>query len=316
MKKNRSLVIIIAALVAALLILLTMSNQTTSSNSSPQISVVVDDSNSGRWVRFRAGLEQAAKDYNVNLNYVTTTKSSDFEQEKTVIDKEIENGTNAVIIQLVDNVDSHQYIADASKKTTIALVETNLEDPDPNKSYSVTLDDNKGIGAALGQMIIDGSTDVAGTTVGIVTGNSSAMKERLQALQTALNLRNVRIAWTVQTTAELLMKQAASPASAIVTLDNDCLEEVAAYYKDIQRVSKIYGVGCSDKTIYYLDSGRIDGMIVPNDYTMGYVSLSKVAMHLNNHLSKIDDTTVNFFKITKDNLYSTENQKLIFPIVG
>lgn len=317
MKKNRSLSIIIFALVASLLILLIMSNQALSTaDTSPQVSVILNDSNSGRWVRFRAGLEQAAKDYNINLNYVTTTKSNDFEQEKAVIDKEIENGTNAMIIQLVNNVDSQQYINEKSKKTMIALVETDLEDPDTNKSYLLARADNQGIGTALGQMVIDGTTDVSGSTVGIVTGNTPSMKERLLALQTALQQRNVRIAWTVQTTDELLMKQNADPATSIVTLDNDSLEEVAAYYKDIQRPSLIYGVGCSDKTIYYLDSGRIDGMIVPNEYTMGYVSLAKVARHLSNRLAKVEDTTVNYFKITKENLYSTENQKLIFPIVG
>ena len=57
-------------------------------------------------------------------------------------------------------------------------------------------------------------------------------------------------------------------------------------------------------------------MIVPNEYTMGYLSLSKVAMYLNDHLYKITDSTVDYFTITKENLYSTENQKMIFPIVG
>ena len=57
-------------------------------------------------------------------------------------------------------------------------------------------------------------------------------------------------------------------------------------------------------------------MIVPNEYTMGYVSLSNVAIFLNNRMSKIVDTTVNYFTVTKENLYSTENQKMIFPIVG
>jgi ribose transport system substrate-binding protein len=113
-----------------------------------------------------------------------------------------------------------------------------------------------------------------------------------------------------------MMKREISPVNIITVLDNDTLQDTAALLKDAKKDAKIYGVGCSDKTIYNLDNGKIDGMVVPNEYTMGYVSLLKAAMRVKNRLYKVEDTSVNFFKITKENLYSTENQKMIFPIVG
>lgn len=313
MKKNKLFISIIFVLIAALLILIMQENSTTTSEASHQISVIVSDSNSARWTRFRAGLEQAAKDYNVNLNYVTTTKLDDMEQEKSAIDKEIDNGTDAIIVQLVDNVTAHDYITERSKNATIALVETDLEQSNTSKSYSVTQADNQGIGTALGQLV---SSDTNNDSVGIVTGDSAAVSMRFEALQKAFEDKNVKISWTVQTSEEAVLKQIGSPAAAIVTLDNETLEEIAEDYKDTKGKVKIYGVGCSDKSINYLDSSKIAGMIVPNEYTMGYVSLSKVAIFLNNRMSKIVDTTVNYFTVTKENLYSTENQKMIFPIVG
>lgn len=318
-KKNRPLLAITLALVIALMILLTLGNQASASNdaSSPQISVIVDDSNSARWVRFRAGLEQAAKDYNVNLNYVTTTKSNDLEQQKSTVDKEIENGTNALIIQLVSNTEeAKQYVTEISKKKPVELIETDLEDPDPDNSYYLTLADNQGMGSALADMVNDGTYETTNPTVGIVTGSSASIKMRLQALQDELQTKNIAVAWSVQTSDECMLQQAANPATAIVTLDNDTLEEIAVAMKDNKKSAQIYGIGCSDKTIYNLDNGTINGMIVPNEYTMGYVCMSKTAMRLNNHFYRVEDTTVNFFKITKENLYSTENQKMIFPIVG
>ena len=37
-----------------------------------RVSVIVDSSSDGRWLSFRAGLEQAAEERNLNLSYVNT----------------------------------------------------------------------------------------------------------------------------------------------------------------------------------------------------------------------------------------------------
>ncbi len=317
MKNNKLYISIIVALVAALLILVSQATQASaSSDTSHQVSVIVNDSNSDRWIRFRAGLDQAAKDYNINLNYVTTTKLGTFSQEKAVIDEEVANGTEAVILQLVNDTDSQDYITDMSHKTTLAIVEADLEDSSSNKSYSVTQDDNTGMGEALAQMVIDRSDDSTKENIGIVTGDSYSAKARYQALANLFAEKNINVSWMVTATEELPFKLSEQPVTTIVALDNDTLEEAAALLKDEKQKPQLYGVGCSDKSIYYLDNGKIAGMIVPNEYTMGYLSLSKVAMYLNDHLYKITDSTVDYFTITKENLYSTENQKMIFPIVG
>ena len=318
MKNNKLYISIIVALVTALLILVSQATQASAINdTSHQVSVIVNDSNSDRWIRFRAGLDQAAKDYNINLNYVTTTKLDTFSQEKTLIDEEVGNGTEAVILQLVnDTTDSQNYITDMSHKTTLALVEAGLETSPSNKSYGVTQDDNAGMGEALAQMVIDRTDNHTKETIGIVTGDSFSAKARYNAMVKLFAEKNITVSWVIPSTEELPFKLSEQSVSTVVTLDNDTLEETATLFKDAKQKPQLYGVGCSDKSIYYLDNGKIAGMIVPNEYTMGYLSLSKVAMYLNDHLYKISDSVVNYFTITKENLYSTENQKMIFPIVG
>lgn len=317
MKNNKLYLSIIVALVTALLILVSQATQASAtSDTSHQVSVIVNDSNSDRWIRFRAGLDQAAKDYNINLNYVTTTKLSTFSQEKALIDEEVGNGTDAVILQLVNDTDSQNYITDMSHKTTLALVEADLETSPSNKSYGVTQDDNTGMGEALAQMVIARSDDSTKETIGIVTGDSYSAKARYNALVNLFAEKNINVSWVIPSTEELPFKLSEQSVSTVVALDNDTLEEAAALFKDAKQKPQLYGVGCSDKSIYYLDNGKIAGMIVPNEYTMGYLSLSKVAIYLNNHLYKISDSIVDYFTITKENLYSTENQKMIFPIVG
>ena len=73
-----------------------------------------------------------------------------------------------MILQLVNDTDSQDYITDMSHKTTLAIVEADLEDSPSNKSYSVTQDDNTGMGEALAQMVIDRSDDSTKENIGIV----------------------------------------------------------------------------------------------------------------------------------------------------
>lgn len=315
MKKNKLLSFIIGFLILSICVLLILEAQASTTEVNYQISVIVNDSTSSRWTRFRAGLEQAAKDYNVNLNYVTTTSLNGFSDEKEIIDTEISNGTNAVIVQLVHGSSASDYINTQSQKLPIALVDTDIDSSSSSNAYTVVQPDNTNMGSALAEMVIDGISSQEKARVGIVTGNSASMFLRSKSVQNVLQSRNIEIAWSVQTVDEAIMKQKTSKVAAIATLDNDTLEGIADEYRG-KDAPLIYGIGCSDKTIFDLDHGTITGMIVPNEYTMGYVSLSNLAIHLNNRLTNMDNTYVNYFTVTKENLYSTENQKMIFPIVG
>ena len=55
----------------SLLLLLTGERQEVKRKS---ISVIVDNSTSNRWTALKEGMEAAAKDYNLRLNYVSTVK--------------------------------------------------------------------------------------------------------------------------------------------------------------------------------------------------------------------------------------------------
>ena len=91
--KNRNLFI----LVVAILLFITFAASTSAlilsgmREDSPEVSVVIDDSGSGRWTTFISGLEQAAKDNNIKL----TTSDIKTIMKETAITDSYTNGTNA-----------------------------------------------------------------------------------------------------------------------------------------------------------------------------------------------------------------------------
>lgn len=73
----------------SLLLLLTGERQEVKRKS---ISVIVDNSTSNRWTALKEGMEAAAKDYNLRLNYVSTVKLWSVTAELEMAAREMESG--------------------------------------------------------------------------------------------------------------------------------------------------------------------------------------------------------------------------------
>ena len=78
---------------------------------------------------------------------------------------------------------------------------------------------------------------------------------------------------------------------------------------------RIYGEGCSEKLVYYLDKGLIQELIVPNEYYMGYQSIAMAAQNIRYYTDKTDQIEVEFVEVTKENLYDEETSWILFPTV-
>jgi len=102
----------------------------------------------------------------------------------------------------------------------------------------------------------------------------------------------------------------------VVSLDNDTTEQAVDYLQAQKQIKfQLYGIGCSEKNVYYLDKGEIRALIVPNEFNIGYLSVAAIAGQLREPLSSAKTEEIGFLTITKENLYDEENQKILFPIV-
>ena len=74
------------------------------------------------------------------------------------------------------------------------------------------------------------------------------------------------------------------------------------------------GTGTSTKAIYYLDSGAVQSMVVPEDFMMGYQSVTDLAeyIHRNRFLPQV--RTVLHRVVHRDTLFAEENQEILFPV--
>jgi len=68
------------------------------------------------------------------------------------------------------------------------------------------------------------------------------------------------------------------------------------------------------EAVYYLDTGIVGCLVVPDEFNVGYQSLKEAAESLTHYLHKMQDRMVSYNVIRRDNLFSRENQEIIFTM--
>lgn len=288
------------------------------------VSVIVNNSNSDRWIAMREGLEQAASDNHIKLNFVSTAEIHNLKEEQILMKRELDNGADGIIIQMVSSYGASEILENISSDVAVMLLETDI---DPEGIYATIMPDNAEIGRAIGQSLQkDLESELEGKTIGILCGNQEqvSMQQRLTGFNNSMAGKKIRVKWILESMEEdlnrgLEEKQKKYPVDVVVALGDDEMETAIDYLiekdKDVINSFLLYGEGCSEKSVYYLDKGVIRTLIVPNEFNMGYQSVEAVVKRLKNKLLSADSIKINFLKINKENLYEEENQKILFPIV-
>lgn len=288
------------------------------------VSVIVNDSNSDRWIAMREGLEQAAQDHNIELNYVSTGAIVDIDEEMALISREIERGADGIIAQMIDSNVNSESVEAIDSRVALMLLETDVT---PEEVYTYIGPDNLAIGTSIAEAVKeDFGAGLDGKKIGILAGNQDqiAMQQRLEGLEAEFLDTGVELLWTIQgqsteTSADIILKQQTSPADIIVALGNSETEAAVDYLLTLPPEKGedvcLYGAGCSEKAVYYLDKGVIQTLVVPNEFNMGYQSMAGMAKQLEYRLSEVESQTVNYLVVDRTNLYDEENQKILFPIV-
>ncbi|MBQ1439592.1 MAG: substrate-binding domain-containing protein [Solobacterium sp.] len=316
MKRNRIwFILLIAAVLLGLFGLRYLSRTDLRDTDTPMVavSVVVDDSTNGRWTRFQAGIEQAADDYRVALSYAVTPKFNSISDEEAVIRSEA-SAADAVIVQLIDTSDTVELISSLCAERVLGLVDTDAPAEAGDNFASITAD-NTAIGTALADLLKEQYGDkLRDMTVGILYGNQKmrSMQERLAGFREGIAQSGAEIFWEGSGTAW----ESAGLPDIVIALDNDSLENAADALETGEEAPALYGVGCSDKTIYALDHGQISAMIVPDEFQMGYLALSDVVARINAPNIPMLPREIPFTVITRTNLYDPANAAFLFPVIN
>lgn len=321
MKKSMKIFILTEVFLGAVLVLAFLMMLRERNGQEPErIVVIVQDSNSDQWSAFRYGLRAAAEDQAVDVFVVSTEKQLSVREEMRLMRNEAEHGADAVIIQPVPGMDVQEAAEALGREIPLMLVNYQDEGAAPEELPAANADD-RAMGAELARELSkDCGGKPEGKTIGIVSEQNGlgVTDGREESLRGALEEAGAVISWSVNLFSgdgEEKSLQELPAVDFIVALDDRSL--VAAGEESASNNlhgALVYGIGNSTEAVYYLDMGDVQCLIVPDDFNLGYRSLTEVAKGLANRFHKMEGTIVSHTALRREELFLKENQEILFTM--
>lgn len=315
MKRRFSAIIVLG--VMALLLYWASYSMIVESPEEHTISIVLTGSDEDRWFAVKEGMGQAGSDFGMTLNFCQVKKYPTPNDEWDILQQELEERADAVIVEPVGkNLLSRE---DFQGNQPIILLDSDVE---PEGMYHCVHADDE----AIGRMLIDKlyekyGADLKYKKIGIVAGEATklAMNQRLKGFYNGLKEYNLKPGWTMglgRTLEEHLKWQLKNSRPDIIVALGSAETEVVVdtiVSRGIESQVEIYGEGYSEKTVYYLERGTIDCLVLPNEFAMGYLAVKKAADAVNGLDSKGESDVIDLHSVRTEELYLEENQKILFP---
>lgn len=249
-----------------------------------------------------AGMEKAAEDSKVILNYVVVPPTATLAEEKLLAEQEIADGARAVLLEPVSTVGSGKMAEELSQRAAVVLLGERADTEAAGHFGSVSAD-NYAIGVALGKEIAALLPDGGRIALLPESDEQGSIAARRQGIREALRGSVVQV------------QEETQGVALLVGLEDSALTAAAESAAAEEKRPLVVGVGNSNRNIYALDRGDIADMIVINEFNMGYLAVAEAKKKLSSGLREMEQLRVGDTLVARDTMFSAENQKLLFPLV-
>lgn len=322
-KKTVAFIILFLLLIISFSVLLddTLSNQ--KNRKIHNISLITSGRNNESLMIMKQGVEQAASELNIDVSFINLSHDNNIDEQKELIDREIKNGADAIILSPVDYEKMANTVEEAMKKVPIILIESNV---DLEKTPPTIWNDNYELGELLGEQMIEMGD--MGKKVAIIKNNleCKSIADRYEGFMSVMNkINNTYLFWEIPNESqanyytEIKKLLENNDVDVVVTLSTGMLEYVAEVKKDSNIIDnekssiKVYGTGSTSKIISALEEKNINATATQNEFNIGYLGVKAAVDKLEG--KKISNSTISSTIVNTDNMYSKENQRLLFPLI-
>lgn len=287
------------------------------------ISIITRGKNSESLMIMKEGIDQAALEMNANISFVTLSEDNSVDEQNDLIKREMNNGADAILISPVDYEKMSEAVDNAASKLPVVQIESKVNS---NRILPIISCDNFQLGASLGEEVI--KMGGSNNKIAIVKNNleCSSIKERYDGFMDAI--KNTNNEYTLlditgykqgdyyRQVRDFLDN---NNVDAIVAFDTAMLESVGQAKKDMSTANnqysniQIYGTGSTSKIISFLEEKVVNATAMQNEFNVGYIGVKTAVSMINK--KKIDDSVIYSTVVNSDNMYSNENQRLLFPFV-
>ena len=266
---------------------------------------------------------RAAEEYGVELKVLTSPREIDIDKQIELIRQVTADKPDVMILSAAD----YDRCAEATEEAIAAGIGVVAIDTDVNaagracfvgsNSYEIGLE----MGRAMASYLPEGGKvaviqHMLTTTTGIerTRGVLDALNEagNIEILGSFCCDNSTEQAQTITT--ELL--SADPEIRGFVCTNEVCNVGAANALVELGMGGRVYVVGCdnSQRQIQFLEQNIIQAIVTQRPFNMGYMAVQQ-AVRVANGEQTDDFVEVSCVLITRENMYTQENQKLLFPVL-
>lgn len=277
------------------------------------------------WEAMRQGVNMAAEEFDVEVQVAGTLTESDTNGQIALLEQAIRDKPDVIILAATD----YNRIVPVANRIVAAGIKLITVDSGLREgiSSSFIATDNYAAGQKAGRLLID-SIDQSETgpvaIINFVQGSAPAMERERGVRESLAGYSDIQVLGTLysdaseerayEITIELLRNEPA--LRGIAALNEPSAVGAARAIKEMQAVSrvKLIGFDNSMEEIAYLEEDVLQATIVQKPFNMGYLAV-KAAMELSEGKKVEPMIDTGSEVITKQNMYDSDKQKLLFPFV-
>ncbi len=277
------------------------------------------------WSCIRDGAQIAGTELGVEVIALGSTEEKEVEEQILILRGLIEKRPSAIVLAAND----YERMGDIAEDIYEAGITLVTVDSDVKSSYKHTY---------VGTNNIEGARQAADEMAKVLGGNGRvAIMTYFSGTSTAIDREKgfrdqisehpgidiIGETWTCNSDAQqaytetLKMLEKYPDITGIFGSNETSILGVAKAVKDLGMAGKIKLIGfdSSEGIVTMIEEGVIDGVIVQRPFNMGYISVKMAVDEYYNDHQKKEYVDTGCVFVTKDNIYTPENQKLIFPFV-
>lgn len=261
-----------------------------------RVSVLLDGADGNGWRNFRAGLNQAALERNVDLRFITRYDGEGGQTD--VLRQEWEGETEGVILVPADAEKLGETLRAAPAGLAVCVVGPALSAGRVDSYVSPDYD-------RMGRRLAD-AVAAAGETCTLFISEKPSAAAGLIAAGLAAGLEERGIVLTRETV----------KGNGIVSLpEKGTLAAVESAVAEALCAApggagRIYGIGTSDRLLRSLEDGTAAALVVQSDFDAGYLSLSRVVSRLSQE--KAGNAALESYCATRENMFEYPMSDILF----
>lgn len=295
------------------------------------VSVILDDTTDDYYKNFRKGMDKAANEYNVDVNFVTLYEKGDVEEQMELLNRELSDGTQAVVFVPLKQAECRKLLDEMALTSPLIIMgnstpgdwamtgisqdyyaagkllgEAIIRDNNPDRPVFLF---TEGLDYGYNEEVYNGLLDVI-SKVGFNAHHYEMVKSGMP--NTPLIENEDYFKQVIEEEVYSYHGEAILVALDVKSLDltADIMAGSADYGKNI---ATLYGFGSTTKILNDMDRGVIKGLVTTNQFDEGYLSIVKAVEAIEKSGDR-EQIILESYYLEKENLKEKYFEKILYPI--